>query len=129
MRRPGFFGRLLRSVLRWLDRPYRTVVVADTLPERLRKKTLYIVRDDDFLEQAALLCPCGCRQFVHLNLLNDTRPCWTVSRHSDGTASLHPSIWRKQGCRSHFWFNYGRVEWCDDGSERTNIATDGDNRE
>ncbi|MER9141803.1 DUF6527 family protein [Mesorhizobium sp. M0871] len=59
-----------------------------------------------------MLCPCGCRRVLHMNLLADERPCWRLTRHDDGTTTLHPSVWRTTGCGSHFWFRRGRVEWC-----------------
>ena len=40
------------------------------------------------------------------------RPGWKLRDHWDGTASLAPSVWRKVGCKSHFWLRKGRVEWC-----------------
>ncbi|WP_246471270.1 DUF6527 family protein [Aminobacter carboxidus] len=58
-----------------------------------------------------MLCPCGCRRVLHMNLLADERPCWRLTRHDDGTTTLHPSVWRKTDCGSHFWFRRGRVEW------------------
>lgn len=27
-------------------------------------------------------------------------------------SALPPSVWRKKGCRAHFWFRYGRIYWC-----------------
>ena len=92
--------------------PYATLVIQEALPKQLKRRTLYIVEEDGFQEQAAMICPCGCRSTLHVNLLPDERPCWRVTRHADGTASLHPSVWRKRDCRSHFWFRHGRIEWC-----------------
>ena len=89
--------------------PYKTMVVTGDLPETLEPRTLFIVEDDGYREQAALLCPCGCGRILHLNLLPDDRPLWRVTEHPDGTASLHPSVWRKKDCGSHFWFRNGRV--------------------
>ncbi len=98
-------------VLDQLVLPYRTVVVEANLPAVLKKRTFYIVQEDGFEEQAAMLCPCGRKHILHMNLLPDERPRWRVTRHADGTATLHPSIWRKKDCRSHFWFRRGRVIW------------------
>jgi hypothetical protein len=113
-----WLAKAFRQVRDWLYRrfvpPYRTVVVEESLPAALRRRTLYIVEEDGFEEQAAMLCPCGCGRVLHLNLLSDERPCWAVIRHKDGTATLHPSVWRKRDCRSHFWFRRGRVQWCRD---------------
>jgi hypothetical protein len=109
-------SRFLRSAYRriynWIVPPYATLVVQEALPRQLKRRTLYVVQEDGFDEQAAMVCPCGCRSILHMNLLPDERPCWRLARHDDGTASLHPSVWRKKECRSHFWFRWGRVEWC-----------------
>jgi hypothetical protein len=112
----------MKSVLHWLYRVatavkarfssrYKTVVVEELLPPRLRAKTLYIVQEDGYFEHVAMLCPCGCDRTLQLNLLTDIRPCWKVERHKDGTTTLTPSVWRQKDCRSHFWFRRGRVEW------------------
>lgn len=105
---------LKRRVSKWFHPPYRTIEVDGGLPPELKKNALYIVAEDGFEEQAAMLCPCGCAQVLHMNLLPDERPVWRVSRNGDGSASLRPSIWRKKGCRSHFWFRDGQVIWVSD---------------
>lgn len=91
---------------------YRTSLVQERLPRELEPGILYIVEDDDFLEQAAMVCPCGCGSTLHMNLLPDERPCWRVEQHANGAVSLFPSVWRQVGCRSHFWFREGRIHWC-----------------
>ena len=87
----AWMGCILASARGWLfdlvQPPYRTRVVIAELPEVLKKRTLYIVEEDGFEEQAALLCPCGRNHILHLNLLPDERPLWRVTRHYDGTAS------------------------------------------
>jgi Family of unknown function (DUF6527) len=106
---------LLRAFpARWFDRPYKTVVLQVKLPEKLHKKTLYIVEEDNFEEQAAILCPRCHNHVLHMNLLPDERPCWKVTRHQNGTATLHPSVWRRKDCGVHFWFRHGRVRWVRD---------------
>lgn len=95
----------------WLVPPYGTRLVENYLPKQLKKRTLYIVQDGGFLEQAAMLCPCGCKRVLHMNLLTDEHPCWHLTQHKDGTASLYPSVWRKVDCQSHFWFRRGRIHW------------------
>jgi hypothetical protein len=87
------------------------VIVEEHRSKMLKPRTLYLVREDGFDEQAAMLCPCGCGRILHMNLLTDERPCWKVTRHEDDTASLHPSVWRKKDCGSHFWFRRGRIHW------------------
>jgi hypothetical protein len=95
----------------WRNPPYRTQAVIAQLPSRLAPRTLYIVEEDGLLEQAAMLCPCGCGRTLHMNLLPDERPCWKVTRHPDGTSTLHPSVWRQKDCGSHFWLRKGRILW------------------
>jgi hypothetical protein len=104
--------RIARIVSDLRNPPYRTQVVEAQLPPVLAARTLYVVQEDGYEEQAAMMCPCGCGRVLHMNLLTDERPCWTLKRHSDGTSTLHPSVWRQKDCRSHFWFRKGRVVWC-----------------
>lgn len=108
----NILSRWRTALYQWFVPPYRTKVVEESLPETLDRKTLYIVEEDGFQEQAAMLCPCGCKRVLHMNLIPDERPCWTVAQHDNGTATLHPSVWRKKDCGSHFWFRNGRVIWC-----------------
>lgn len=108
-----FFWRLVYQLYTWVIPPYKTLVVEENLPKPLKKGVIYIVQEDGFEEQAAMLCPCGCGKVLHMNLIPDEKPCWRVQQHQDGTTSLHPSIWRQKDCRSHFWFREGRVYWCD----------------
>lgn len=112
----GWSRRLLAKFGAWLGAyfswPYRTVVLKEDLRTPLRARTLYVVQEDGFAEQAAMLCPCNCGRVLQMNLIPDERPCWQLIQHADGTATLHPSIWRKKDCRSHFWFRRGRVQWC-----------------
>jgi hypothetical protein len=107
-----FFKTAVARLYRWLVPPYQTEIAHEHLPKRLRKRTLYVLEDDGYREQAAMLCPCGCKRILHMNLLPDDRPCWRLTTHQDGTATLHPSVWRQKDCGSHFWFRNGYVEWC-----------------
>lgn len=112
----NWLKRLIRrareTIYLWVVPPYRTLVVEDSLPKTLKPRTLYVVQEDGFKEQAAMICPCGCRGVLHMNLLPDERPCWQLTQYLDGTVTLHPSIWRKKDCGSHFWFRRGRIRWC-----------------
>lgn len=101
-------------VLDVIGQPYHTETVKECLPEQLRRRTLYVVEEDGFEEQAAMMCPCGRDHILHLNLLPDERPLWRVTRHEDQTVSLHPSVWRKKDCWVHFWFRNGQIKWVKD---------------
>ncbi|MCF8567897.1 hypothetical protein LLE49_24550 [Alicyclobacillus tolerans] len=84
----------------------------EELPERLDKHLIYILGEGEYTWSAEMLCPCGCGEVLHMSLHPDGRPRWELTRHPDGTVSLSPSVWRKVGCRSHFFLERGRVRWC-----------------
>jgi hypothetical protein len=101
-------------VWRWLFRrplPLKTIKVEE-LPEDLKDKSVYVVGEGNYQWFAAMLCPCGCGETLHMNLLPEGRPRWKVTVHKDGTVTLHPSVWRKKGCRSHFFLIRGLIKWC-----------------
>lgn len=109
---------ILRSILGWVQRlftgrsrPFRTVFRKE-IPDCLEKNVIYICGEGGHLWFAAMRCPCGCGETLQMSLHKEGRPRWELIRHSDGTVSLRPSIWRKRGCGSHFFFERGRVKWC-----------------
>ena len=83
-------------------------------PDSPKPATLYLIGENGILWHAVLICPCGCGEMIHLNLLEDDEPCWRVELSSSGV-SVRPSVWRTTGCRSHFIIRNGRVIWCADG--------------
>jgi Family of unknown function (DUF6527) len=46
-------------------------------------------------------------------ILKEVKPRWDVAVDTQGHVSLHPSVWLREGCRSHFWVKSGRIIWCD----------------
>ncbi|WP_425571243.1 DUF6527 family protein [Novipirellula rosea] len=59
-----------------------------------------------------MACPCGCKSRIQLCCIPGSRPRWTFDVHENNTITLHPSVWRTVGCRSHFFLRNGRVSWC-----------------
>jgi hypothetical protein len=108
-----FATRVFICKLRRQPVPLRTVVVDET-PEPAKRNALYIYSSSGHQWGAALVCPCGCENLIELNLLPDASPCWKATQHLDSSISLFPSVWRKVGCRSHFWIKQGLVKWCID---------------
>ena len=102
----------------WLARRKRPKVKlyryehVEEFPDAPEDHKLYVAGENGYFWAAAMLCPCGCRDVIELNLLRKARPCWTVQEHLDGLVSLRPSVWRRQGCRSHFYLRRGQIEWC-----------------
>lgn len=107
-----FARKCWNRILHFFGRRFWTVYVDGDLPSVLRDHVVYIVLDDDEPWHASFVCPCGCGQLLHMNLLDDEHPCWQVLDHFDGTVSLHPSVWRNIGCKSHFWLQRGKIKWC-----------------
>lgn len=111
------FGRLRSLGARVAERlglrPTRVrYKVVEDLPEAHTSATLYVAGVAPNAWAASMLCPCGCKSVIELNLLAQAKPCWRVTMHSDGSASLTPSVWRTKGCRSHFWLRHGLINWC-----------------
>lgn len=103
----------IRNFVERLRRPLALRMVADdSLPEHLMAREVVIAEDDGEAWVAGLICPCGCGDRIELMLLKDVRPRWSASVDAKGRPSLFPSVWRKEGCRSHFWLRNGRIRWC-----------------
>lgn len=92
-------------------KPYRSARVEE-MPDTVKPLTVYLCGEGEYLWAAAMLCPCGCKEVIQLNLLKTIRPRWSVQEHKDGSVSLRPSIWRQKGCQSHFFVRNGRIDWC-----------------
>jgi|ERR1051326_7849783 len=73
---------------------------------------VYVVRSQGHTKWAQFRCPCGCGDVILLNLSASRRPKWIVRRDIFGRATIFPSIWRTEGCRSHFFIRRGKVDWC-----------------
>lgn len=109
------FWKTIRTWLRQKIRPkFTTTFVYEDLPDKLEQKVLYVVLEDDIQWSVAMVCPCGCGEILHMNLLPDERPVWNVIHQKDNSSTLSPSIHRKKGCCSHFWYREGKVYWTAD---------------
>ncbi len=110
--------KILKSILGKIQSyfvpKYRLQLVDSDLPLTLERNILYVVHEDGYLEHASMICPCGCKNKLHMNLIPDERPLWRLENYENGTVSLHPSVWRRTGCRSHFWLRNSRIVWCHD---------------
>lgn len=103
-----------RRFVAWLM-PRRSLVVVegDMLPRRLPFRNLVMARDDGEDWSVGLQCPCGCGQRLEMMLLKEVKPRWDISVDSNGHVSLHPSVWLREGCKSHFWVKRGKIIWCE----------------
>jgi hypothetical protein len=59
-----------------------------------------------------IACPDGCGDALTINLDRRAGPAWRIYRDRGGL-SLFPSVWRENGCRSHFIVWRSQISWCD----------------
>jgi hypothetical protein len=81
-------------------------------PDSIDEWVIYIVGERANYWMITFKCPCGCDSVISLNLLKGVRPRWKFKTRW-GTISISPSVWRRVGCRSHFYIRKGRVDWSD----------------
>jgi hypothetical protein len=89
------------------------IIEGDMLPAQLPRRNLILARDGDDDWAVGLRCPCGCGQRLEMMLLKEVKPRWDLFVDRRGRVSLHPSVWLREGCKSHFWVRTGKIVWCD----------------
>lgn len=63
-------------------------------------------------------CPDGCGDIVPVNLDPRADKAWHYYRRDDGD-SLYPSVWREEGCQSHFILWNDAIYWNGIGNKTT----------
>jgi len=96
---------------RWLSRGI-DIAKGDFLPTKMPKRNLLLLRDGKENWSVGFICPCGCNRTVELHLLPEAHPHWKLTINQKGLPTLSPSVWLKDGCRSHFWIRDGKIIWC-----------------
>lgn len=101
-----------RHFIEWLL-PARTltVVKGDVAPTKLPLRGLVLLQDGGEYWSVSMRCPCGCGQTIELPLIREVKPSWTLSVEKNGSPTLTPSVWLREGCRSHFFVRRGKVRW------------------
>ncbi|WP_423820197.1 DUF6527 family protein [Salinimicrobium sp. TIG7-5_MAKvit] len=85
-------------------------ILVNEAPSDISSRRVYLEGADmEDLWFAYLKCPCGCKDTIMLNLIPDTKPCWTYLHDKLGNQSLTPSVNRKFQCKSHFWIKNNRI--------------------
>lgn len=108
------FDQIFLRLLYWLiDRispaqEYTAVRVADR-PNVPKPGVIYVIGNGEHIWEASMRCPEGCGHQLSMNLQPDIKPNWRLIEHNDGSISLSPSVWRKQGCGCHFFLKRGKV--------------------
>ena len=104
--------RLVGNVRRWFRPGQHLHVerVAD-VPDIPEPHVVYLVGDDASPWALVLVCPCGCGNRTELLLTPGEHTSWQLTLGKDGV-DLFPSVWRTQGCRSHYLIRESRIWWC-----------------
>jgi hypothetical protein len=106
----GIRTRFVNLLATFRSGPSYDVQRAQEIPDRLKTRTIYLLGAPDPWS-AALLCPCGCHEIIHISLLANESPSWRLYFNTRNEPTLEPSIWRKHGCKSHFFIRNGRIVW------------------
>ncbi len=103
---------------RWLEFkewawPYRSllVIAGDGLASSPPTRDLVLLTEDGEPWSVVMMCPCGCGQRVELPLLQEASPRWNLQVDKLKRPTLHPSVWLRDGCRSHYFIRSGKVVW------------------
>lgn len=113
--------RFFISLYKWLKGVFFTTVeitekggfnyiAVNDLPDELSPNIIFILDEGWQPEALSFKCPCGCNSDIHLNLLKDSRPLWSYNISND-RITISPSVWKKEGCKSHFFIKKGKVLW------------------
>ncbi len=112
---------MLQKLLKWIDRLFKRkktrkekvyqYTFSEDVPDKLKRYEIYIIGSKECYWQIVMLCPCGCKTVLHINLLNDYKPSWIYEMNSRQAITIHPSIHRKVDCKSHFFIREGKVVW------------------
>lgn len=108
----------MKKIFRWVRKKYRfyiatkyKYVFVEELPEAIPENNVIIIAEDGIPDSLVFKCPCGCRTDIYLNLLKDAKPRWHFRISKKNKITINPSIWRKVGCKSHFFIGAGRIFW------------------
>lgn len=96
----------------WWASPRKLIEVRGDSPSgQLPSRDLVLLREGGEAWSIMMRCPCGCGQPVELPLIREARPRWSLQMDLNGHPTLAPSIWRREGCRAHYYVRDGKVLW------------------
>ncbi len=107
---------MLKTIVSWLtslftkEKLYKAKFV-DEMPKTFVPHTVYVLGNTKNQYLATILCPCGCKESLNMNLTPTAKPRWKLKFSNDKTVSFHPSLWKKSGCKSHFFLRDGKINW------------------
>lgn len=105
-----FWNTVLRYC-RFID--YGVVELANR-PKQIPERTIVIIGSGTKKKWILLMCPCGCGETLTLSLMQSHKPNWKASKDKWSRVTLSPSVWKNDGCRSHFFIKKGKILWAGD---------------
>ena len=104
---------LIRRIfgLKQKEKYFSVVEIDDIQNIKLKPNCLYIEKRGGKNRWLYLLCPSGCGETLSVNLMQSISPFWTLTRNTDNTATLSPSIDKTDGCKSHFFIRNSQIQW------------------
>lgn len=111
-KKPKFVNKLLSKVFRSDLYIYKLYQV--NRQYQYKRDELTIIGGKGYNKWVHFKCPCGCNEVINLSLMKSHSPCWKLKIDLFSRPTLWPSIWKKDGCESHFWIKKGRIIWCEE---------------
>lgn len=107
---------MIKRFINWLLNLFKSekLYVAkftDEIPDKPDNITIYLIENQGYCWQAVMICPCGCKKQLNMNLMKDYHPHWQYKINSKNIITLNPSINRTVGCKSHFFVKQGKIIW------------------
>lgn len=107
-------SKLITTTLDNLFTRSTLIIEGDSLPNKMPMRSIVVTMEDEEVWCAGFKCPCGCCRIIELPIIQEAKPRWDLKINSKNQISLHPSVFLKNGCKSHFWVKNGKVIWCKD---------------
>jgi hypothetical protein len=93
-------------------RPRRLLAVAgDALPAKMPRRDLVLLTEGKEPWSVGMRCPCGCGDTIELALFEEADTRWKLRVDKRGRPTLYPSVWKRDGCKSHYFVFEGRIIW------------------
>lgn len=89
-----------------------TLVAARPNVNEIPPKVIVVVGHKNFPKWVLMQCPCGCKDLLTLSLMKKFDPFWSYEADNWNRITLSPSVWKNDGCRSHFFIKKGKLIWC-----------------
>lgn len=104
--------RWILELKEFLMPPRRVIIIeGDTPPLKLPRRNIVLAREGDEDWAVAFRCPCGCGKRLELLLIKEAKPNWSIMIDQNNIPTLHPSVWLRNDCKSHFWLRKGKIKW------------------